>query len=72
MGRPPPLHDRIAVVDLSHGGTHSLEGWRDDAIDGVYLNLMRAKALERVQKNNVERTRSNLDQAQDHLNEIVA
>ncbi len=31
----------------------------------TYLNLMRGKALERVQRNNVERTRSNLEQAED-------
>jgi len=39
----------------------------DIALDAAttYLNLMRAKALERVQRNNVERTRSNLDQAED-------
>ncbi|MFQ5526338.1 MAG: TolC family protein [Thermoanaerobaculia bacterium] len=39
----------------------------DIALDAAttYLNLMRTKALERVQRNNVERTRSNLDQARD-------
>ncbi len=30
----------------------------------TYLNLMRAKALERVQRNNVDRTKSNLDLAE--------
>jgi len=38
---PPPLSGKTALVDLSHVGLHSLEGWRDSAINGVYLNLMR-------------------------------
>jgi hypothetical protein len=43
--QPPPLQGRIAYVDLAHLGRHSLEAWRDDAITGVYLNLMRAGYL---------------------------
>ncbi|MCG8404461.1 MAG: hypothetical protein MI923_04600 [Phycisphaerales bacterium] len=39
--RPEPLRGRVAVVDLSHVGLHSIEGWRDNGIAGVYLNLMR-------------------------------
>lgn len=40
--RPPPaLQGRVATVDLSHVGLHSIEGWRDNGISGVYLNLMR-------------------------------
>ncbi|MCK6455585.1 MAG: hypothetical protein L6Q92_03525 [Phycisphaerae bacterium] len=38
---PPPLQNRIALVDLSHVGLHSVEGWRDNGISGVYLNFMR-------------------------------
>lgn len=38
----------------------------------TYLNLMRAKALERVQRNNVDRTRLNLDEAEDRRNLGVA
>jgi len=38
---PPPLKGDIAIVDLSHVGQHSMEGWRDRGIGGVYLNLMR-------------------------------
>ncbi|MCA9250655.1 MAG: hypothetical protein KDA54_05935 [Phycisphaerales bacterium] len=36
-----PLKGKVALVDLSHVGLHSMEAWRDDAISGVYLNLMR-------------------------------
>ncbi len=39
--RPDPFRDRVAVVDLSHVGWHSIEGWRDNGIAGIYLNLMR-------------------------------
>lgn len=39
---PPPLDGRVAVVDLSHVGKHSIEGWRDRGVSGLYLNLMRA------------------------------
>ncbi|MCG8528514.1 MAG: hypothetical protein MI748_19205, partial [Opitutales bacterium] len=39
--KPAPLQGKIAYVDLSHNGWHSLEAWRDDAISGVYMNLMR-------------------------------
>jgi hypothetical protein len=39
--RPPPLHGDVAMLDLSHVGRHSLEGWRDNALTGLYLNLMR-------------------------------
>ncbi len=38
---PPALSGRVACVDLSHVGLHSVEGWRDNGISGVYLNLMR-------------------------------
>ncbi len=50
VGQPRPLAStvdevdglyNVAVVDLSHNGRHSLEGWRETAINGVYLNLMR-------------------------------
>ncbi len=43
--QPPPLQGKIAYVDLAHLGQHSLEAWRDDAITGVFLNLMRAGYL---------------------------
>lgn len=39
--RMEPLTGNVAYVDLSHHGWHSLEAWRDDAISGVYMNLMR-------------------------------
>ncbi len=39
--KPAPLSGNIALVDLSHVGLHSMEAWRDDAISGIYLNLMR-------------------------------
>ncbi len=38
----------------------------------TYLNLMRAKALERVQHNNVERTRSNLETSEERRDIGVA
>jgi len=38
---PQPLTGDVALVDLSHVGLHSMEAWRDDAISGIYLNLMR-------------------------------
>ncbi len=41
MNRPEPFRDRVAVVDLSHVGRHSIEGWRDNGVAGIYLNLMR-------------------------------
>lgn len=41
FNRPEPLRNRVAIVDLSHVGLHSIEGWRDNGIAGVYLNLMR-------------------------------
>ncbi len=52
---------------LQEGRELDLETLRlDIALEAgtTYLDLMRAKALERVQKNNVERTRSNLDLAE--------
>ncbi len=39
--KPTPLTGEVALVDLSHVGLHSMEAWRDDAISGIYLNLMR-------------------------------
>ncbi|GJM27054.1 MAG: hypothetical protein DHS20C16_34690 [Phycisphaerae bacterium] len=39
--KPTPLTGQVALVDLSHVGLHSMEAWRDDAISGIYLNLMR-------------------------------
>ncbi len=39
--KPSPLKGDIALVDLSHVGLHSMEAWRDNAISGIYLNLMR-------------------------------
>jgi outer membrane protein TolC len=53
---------------LQEAREYDLESLKLDIALGAattYLNLMRAKALERVQRNNVERTRSNLDQAED-------
>lgn len=41
VNAPPPLTGKVALVDLSHVGRFSLEGWRDNAVNGVYLNLMR-------------------------------
>lgn len=38
---PGPLEGHVAVVDLSHVGRHSLEGWRPNGVAGVYMNLMR-------------------------------
>jgi hypothetical protein len=38
---PEPMRGEIAYIDLAHNGWHSLEAWRDNAISGVYLNLMR-------------------------------
>ncbi|MDH3744807.1 MAG: TolC family protein [Acidobacteriota bacterium] len=52
---------------LQEGRVLDLETMRlDIALEAAttYLDLMRAKALERVQRNNVERTRSNLDVAE--------
>ncbi len=41
VGVPPPLTGKVAIVDESHGGMYSPEGWHNDAVDGVYLHLMR-------------------------------
>jgi len=38
---PPPLRGKVAVVDFSHLGKFSLEGWNVNGVDGVFLNLMR-------------------------------
>lgn len=38
---PGPLEGHVSVVDLSHVGRHSLEGWRPNGVAGVYMNLMR-------------------------------
>ncbi len=39
---PPPLAGRVALVDLSHVGRHSIEGWRERGVSALYLNLMRS------------------------------
>ncbi|MCZ6726667.1 MAG: TolC family protein [Acidobacteria bacterium] len=49
---------------LQAARVHDLESLKFDIVleaATTYLNLMRAKALERVQRNNLDRTRSNLD-----------
>ncbi|MCP4200866.1 MAG: TolC family protein [bacterium] len=71
----PALANLNIQKRLQEGREYDLKSLRlDIALDAAttYLNLMRAKALERVQRNNVERTRSNLDQAQDRRSIGVA
>ena len=71
----PALANLSIQKRLQEAREHDFETLRlDIALDAAttYLNLMRAKALERVQRNNVERTRSNLEQAQDRRDVGVA
>lgn len=40
-GTPLPLKGKVALVDYAHLGRFSLEGWDREAVDGLFLNLIR-------------------------------
>ncbi len=64
---PTVVANRAIQRELLASREHELQNARlDTALEAgsAYLNLLRARAFERIQRNNVDRTRSNLEVAQ--------